>query len=146
LQKAYHNAKTFLSEHEGKLSEKYLAPFRTGLDNIASDLEDAASSGHTKSGGQLNPTTRALVGAAGAGLRAVPIGKDVKETALMSFVPPEFGPETKAAFKELKTGERVAEKVAPNLEGLRVRPVSEQSPQAVNLTPGQDVVAHAVKP
>jgi hypothetical protein len=124
LGQAYEHAKQFLDTHEQHLSEKYLAPFRTGLDRMAEDLEYAGESGHTKSGGTLTGPTRALASGAGAALRMVPIGKDVKETALMSVVPPELGPETKAAFKELKTGERVAEKVAPNLEGLRVRQIS----------------------
>jgi hypothetical protein len=128
LGQAYEHAKQFLDTHEQHLSEKYLAPFRTGLDRMAEDLEYAGESGHTKSGGTLTGPTRALASGAGAALRMVPVGRDVKETALMSVVPPELGPETKAAFKELKTGERVAEKVAPNLEGLRVRKV-EPAPQ-----------------
>jgi hypothetical protein len=38
LGKAYDAASSWLGEHEKHLSEKYLAPFRQGLDNIASDL------------------------------------------------------------------------------------------------------------
>src|SRR5713226_8074683 len=33
LEIAYGHAKQFLQKHEGKLSEKYLGPFRSGLDN-----------------------------------------------------------------------------------------------------------------
>src|SRR6266436_5086981 len=120
LEIAYGHAKQFLQKHEGKLSEKYLAPFRSGLDNMASDLQRAAETGRTASGGQLNPVTRGLVGAAGAGLRMVPVGKDVRETAAMAVVPPELGPEGKALAREIKAGERVA----PNLEGLRTREIS----------------------
>src|SRR5256885_971295 len=85
---------------------------------------DLAESGHTGSGGALTQPTRALAEGAGAALRMVPVGKDVKETALMSVVPPELGPEGKALSKEIKAGESVAEKAAPNLEGLRTREVS----------------------
>lgn len=80
-----------------------LKPFRTGLDNMASDLQDAAESGHTKSGGKLTPTTRALVGGAGEMLKMVPVGKDVKESAAALLTPPEISPEARAALK----GEKV---------------------------------------
>ena len=123
LGQAYEHAKQFLQTHEQHLSEKVLAPFRQGLDNLASDLEAAASSGHTKSGGELNPVTRGLVGATGVALRAVPVGTNLKETAAALIVPPEF-PEGRALSKEIKAGESVAEKAAPNLEGLRTREVS----------------------
>lgn len=118
LERAYGHAKNFLAEHEQHLSESVLKPFRQGLDNLASDLEQAASSGHTKSGGTLTPATRALVGASGAALRAVPVGSNVKETAQALIVPPEF-PEGRGLSAELKATERAA----PNLEGLRVRRV-----------------------
>ncbi len=111
LERAYGHAKRMIAEHEQHLSEKTLAPFRTGLDRMAEDLGSAASSGHTKSGGQLNPVTRGLVGAASAALRMVPVGKDVRETAAMSVVPPELGPEAKALSKEIKAG-RAAETAA----------------------------------
>src|SRR5439155_18708297 len=87
LGKAYDAAKSWLGEHEQHLSEKVLAPFRTGLDRMSEDLQQAASSGHTQSGGQLNPVTRALAGGAGAALRMVPVGKEVKETAAMAVTP-----------------------------------------------------------
>jgi len=122
LERFYGSAKKLISEHEQHLSEKYLAPFRRGLDSMASDLVQAGETGHTKSGGQLTPTTRALVGAAGAGLRAVPIGSNVKETAAALVVPPEF-PEGRGLSAELKASEKAAEKAAPNLEGLRVRKI-----------------------
>src|SRR2546430_10257601 len=44
------------------------------------ELQQAAESGHTKSGGALTQPTRALVGGAGAALRIVPVGKNLKET------------------------------------------------------------------
>jgi hypothetical protein len=123
LEQFYGRAKKLISEHESKLSEKYLAPFRSGLDNMASDLEQAGETGRTKSGGALNPVTRGLAAASGAALRMVPVGKDVKETAEMAIVPPELGPEGKALSKEIKAGERVAETAAPDLAGLRTREV-----------------------
>jgi len=81
---------------------------------MADDLQHAAESGHTQSGGQLTPVTRVLVGGTGALLRAVPIGKDVKETAAGLIAPPELSEE-----------ERVALTVPKQFEGLRVRPTSE---------------------
>src|SRR5437660_607753 len=59
---AYEQLQQFLATHEKNVSEKYLAPFRQGLDNMAEDLEGAAATGHTQSGGRLNPVTRALAG------------------------------------------------------------------------------------
>src|SRR5947208_752788 len=50
LEQAYGHAKKFLENHSQHLSEKVLTPFRTGLDNIADELQQAAESGHTKSG------------------------------------------------------------------------------------------------
>jgi hypothetical protein len=123
LEQFYGRAKKLLSEHENKLSEKYLAPFRSGLDNMASDLEQAGETGRTKSGGALNPVTRGLAAASGAALRMVPVGSNVKETAAMALVPPELGPEGKSLAKEIKAGERVAETAAPDLAGLRTREV-----------------------
>lgn len=120
LERAYGHAKQFLATHEQQLSEKYLAPFRKGLDNMADDLEGAASSGTTKSGGTLTPVTRALVGGAGAALRMVPIGSNVKETAAMAITPPELGPEGKALSRELKTGERAA----VDFSELRIKPLT----------------------
>jgi hypothetical protein len=81
LGKAYSDASDWLSTHEKTLTEKYLAPFRAGLDNMAGDLQKAGDTGHTASGGQLSPLSRALVEGAGTMLRFVPVGKDVKETA-----------------------------------------------------------------
>jgi hypothetical protein len=81
LGKAYADASDWLSTHEKHLSEKYLAPFRQGLDNMASDLQRAGETGHTSSGGQLSSLSRALVEGAGTMLRFVPVGKNVKETA-----------------------------------------------------------------
>lgn len=80
LGKAYSAASDWLCEHEKNLSEKYLAPFRAGLDNMATDLQQAGASGHTASGGELSPLSRALVSGAGTMLRSVPVGKDVKDT------------------------------------------------------------------
>jgi len=56
-------------------------------------------------------------------LRAVPIGSNVKETAQALIVPPEF-PEGRGLSRELKAGENLAEKAAPDLAGLRTREVS----------------------
>lgn len=122
LERAYGHAKKFLQEHEQHLSEKYLAPFRTGLDRMAGDLQEAAESGHTKSGGRLTEPTRALAEGVGGLLKQVPIGRNVSETALALVTPPELGPEGKA----LKAGGKAAQKAESqiNLEGLRVRDVS----------------------
>jgi predicted GNAT family acetyltransferase len=87
---AYGKLKNWLSEHEQHFSDKVLKPFRAGLDNMAEDLQTAAETGHTKSGGQMNPVTRALTGAAGEALKMVPVGKDVKESAAL-MVPMDFG-------------------------------------------------------
>src|SRR5258708_22066826 len=81
LGKAYDAMKTWLGTHEQHLSEKYLAPFRQGLDNMGEDLQQAAESGHTKGGGQLTTPARLLVGGVGTLLKQVPIGSNVKETA-----------------------------------------------------------------
>jgi hypothetical protein len=98
LEQAYGKAKSWLAEHEGKLDEKYLKPFRQGLDNMSEDLQNAAETGHTKGGVPLTGPTKALTEAAAAGLRMVPIGKNVKETAQAVIVPPEF---TEAEFTKL---------------------------------------------
>jgi hypothetical protein len=101
LERAYGKLKSWLSEHEGKISEKYLAPFRQGLDNMAADLGEAAETGHTKSGGQLTPTTRALAGGVATALKAVPVGHDVPETLAATITPPEVKPEALLAEKGL---------------------------------------------
>src|SRR5882762_10023852 len=125
--KAYAGLKQFLSEHEQHVSEKYLLPFRQGLDRMGDDLQYAGESGHTQSGGALTPATRALAEGVGAALKWVPVGKDVRETAAMAVTPPEFGPEGKALSKELKAGERVAEKA--DLAGIRTREaIPQKSP------------------
>src|SRR6266403_3169928 len=80
-EQAYGKLKSWLSEHEQHFSDTVLKPFRQGLDNMAEDLQTAGESGRTKSGGQLNPVTRGLALGAGEALKAVPVGKDVQETA-----------------------------------------------------------------
>jgi hypothetical protein len=112
LERAYGHLKSFLQTHEQHVSQEYLAPFRDSLDLMAGDLEQAGSSGHTKTGGQLNYATRALAGGMGAALRMVPVGRDVKETVGMAITPPEFGPEGKALAKELKAGRVVPKSAA----------------------------------
>ncbi len=79
-EQAYGKLKNWLSEHEQHFSDKVLKPFRAGLDNMAEDLQTAGESGRTKNGGALNTVTRGLALGAGEALKAVPIGKDVKET------------------------------------------------------------------
>jgi len=106
LGKAYADAKNWLSTHEQNLSEKYLKPFRTGLDSMAADLQQAGESGHTPTGGQLTGPTRALASGVGELLRQVPVGKDVSSTVLANIVPPELGPEGKALSKEAKAAEK----------------------------------------
>jgi len=86
---AYGKLKNWLSEHEQHFSDSVLKPFRQGLDNMAEDLQTAASTGHTKSGGQMNSATRALAGATGEALKMVPVGKDVKESAAL-MLPLDF--------------------------------------------------------
>lgn len=106
------------------VSEKVLKPFREGLENMGSDLQEAGETGRTKTGGQLTPVTRALAGAAGTALKAVPVGSNLKETAVMALTPPELGPEGKTLSKEIQAGENVA----LDLTGLRVRPVKTPAP------------------
>jgi hypothetical protein len=78
LQKAYDAAKDWLSEHEQHLSEKYLAPFRQGLDNMADDIE---RSPYVKASG---PVTKGAAYGVAEAMRSTPVGKDVKETAGMA--------------------------------------------------------------
>lgn len=103
LEQAYGKAKAWLGEHEDKLDEKYLKPFRQGLDNMADDLQQAAETGHTKSGGQLSGPTKALAEGAAAGLRMVPVGKTVGDTAQAVIAPPELKEENLA--KKVVEGE-----------------------------------------
>src|SRR5438270_443600 len=117
LGKAYDVAKSWLSEQEQHLSEKYLAPFRTGIDRMADDIE---GSPYVKA---ASPNAKGAVYALTNALRSVPVGSDVKSTVLANVIPPELGPEGKALSKEIKAGGQAAEKVAPNLEGLRTREV-----------------------
>lgn len=127
LGKAYQQFTSFLGEHERHFSEAVLAPFRQGLDNMAEDLQHAGETGHTKTGGVLSGPARALAASTGEALRMVPIGKDVKETVQMSVLPPELSPEARALATEIKVGkkvERTAERVAPDLTGIRTRPIT----------------------
>src|SRR6266404_6324882 len=112
LGKAYADGKQLLQKYGQHFSEKVLAPFREGLDRIGDQLQQAGESGHTPAGGALTGPTRALVSGAGTLLKQVPIGRNIKETALMSLTPPEF-PEAKALSRELKAGERAAAKLPP---------------------------------
>lgn len=106
LGQAYDNAKKWLGNQEESFSSAVLAPFRHGLDNMAEDLQNAGETGHTKSGGQLTGPTRALASGVGTALKFLPIGKDVKETALMSIAPPELGPEGRLLSKEVNAAEK----------------------------------------
>ena len=103
LERAYGHAKAWLGEHEDKIDEKYLKPFRQGLDNMADDLQNAAETGRTKGGVPLTGPTKALAEGAAAGLRMVPIGKTTKETAQALIAPPELKEEGLA--KKLVEGE-----------------------------------------
>jgi hypothetical protein len=90
LGKAYADAKQWLSDNEQHVSEKYLAPFREGLDRLGEDLQQAGESGHTPAGGALTGPTRALVSGVGSLLKAAPVGRDIKSTALAWAAPPEL--------------------------------------------------------
>lgn len=125
LEQAYGHAKSFLATHEQHLSEKVLKPFRQGLDNMAEDLQNAAESGTTKSGGQMTPVTRALAAGAGAALKAVPVGSDVKSTAAGLITPPELGTEEKAALDFSKLEGHTLIEEAP-VTAYRARPVGER--------------------
>lgn len=122
LGQAYEHAKQFLSDHEAHLSEKVLKPFREGLDNMASDLEEAGESGHTKTGGQLTGPTRALAAGTGALLRMVPVGADAKSTAQALMVPPDLKEEG-LDFSKLE-GHALVE-AAPET-AYRARPVGQK--------------------
>lgn len=126
LEQAYGKMKSFLSDHEQHLSDKVLKPFRQGLDNMADDLEEAAGTGHTQTGGQLTPVTRLLAGGVGKALRFVPVGKDVRETAAALAVPPEMGPEGKIA-KEESVGETYLKSL--NREAPEVETVEKTGPR-----------------
>jgi len=111
LARAYRHAKTIFDEHENDFSERVLAPFRQGLDNMAADLQQAAESGHTKTGGQLTQATRALAEGVGGLLKQVPVGRNVRETAQAIALP------------------------IPDLSGLRIRKptqVFHSTPQPIN--------------
>jgi hypothetical protein len=107
LGKAYEHAKAFLAEHEQHLSDKILKPFRTGLDNMADEIENSP---YVKA---ASPVAKGVVSGVTNLMRSVPVGKDVKETVQAMAVPPELGPEERAALK------------GTQFEGLRVRPASE---------------------
>jgi hypothetical protein len=114
LEQAYGKAKQFLDELQTHASEKVLKPFREGLDAMAQDLQAAAQSGHTQTGGQLTEPARALAGGVGTLLKYVPIGQDVPETVAMA-ANPELGPEEKGAI---------------DLSGLRIREIPAEVPKA----------------
>jgi hypothetical protein len=109
LGKAYNSAKAWLGEHEQHLSDRVLKPFREGLDRMGEDLQQAAGTGHTKTGGQLTTPTRLLLGGVGTLLKQVPVGRNVSETVQAMATPPELGPEGKALSRELKATEKVGE-------------------------------------
>lgn len=128
LGKAYADAKQWLSDHEQHVSEKYLAPFREGLDRLGEDLQQAGESGHTPTGEALTGPTRALASGVGTLLKQVPVGRNLKETIQMSLAPPEFGPEGKALSKELKATRKTESAI--DLSGLRTRAVPKtEGPQ-----------------
>ena len=72
---AYGKLKNWLSEHEQHFSDKVLKPFREGLDNMADQMENSPV---TKA---ASPTAQGVAKGTAELLRAVPVGKDVKETA-----------------------------------------------------------------
>jgi hypothetical protein len=109
LEKAYGKFKGILAQHEQHFSDRVLKPFRESLDAMSDDLQDAAQTGHTRTGGQLTPLTRGVVGATGWLMKQVPVGSNVKETLAANIIPPELGPEGKALSQELK----VAKKLPP---------------------------------
>jgi hypothetical protein len=135
LEQAYGKAKAWLSEHEQHLSEETLKPFRQGLDKMADDLEEAGSTGHTKSGGAMNPATRALASGTGELLRAVPVGKDVKSTVQAAITPPEISTEEREALtaeQELALSKLDGHKIveAPPEFAYRARPVGQKNVSA----------------
>jgi hypothetical protein len=99
-------AQKLASSLDSAVSERVFKPFRQGLNNMGSDLQDASLSGHTRTGGQLTGPARALAGAAGTALKWVPVGENLRDTAAMSVVPPELGPEGKALSKEIQASQK----------------------------------------
>jgi len=81
------------------VSDKVLKPFREGLDKMGADLEHAGERGYTQGGTALPPLAAKLVQGVGTTLRFVPVGSNVKETMAANLVPPELGPEGRAALK-----------------------------------------------
>jgi len=88
VEQFYGKIKRALDEHSHHLEESVLSPFRQGLDNMAADLKQAGSTGHTQAGAPLNPVTQGLATAAGHALDAVPVGHTVGQTAQMAIAPP----------------------------------------------------------
>src|SRR6266404_5838564 len=105
LGKAYADGKQLLQKYGQHFSEKVLAPFREGLDRIGDQLQQAGESGHTPEGGQLVGPARALLSGAGTLLKQVPVGRDLKSTALAWATPPEL-PEGNALSREINAWDR----------------------------------------
>jgi len=82
---AYGKIKNWLSEHEQHFSDKILKPFREGLDSMADEIDKSPV---VKA---ASPTAQGVAKGTAELLRAVPIGKNIKETAAAAIVPPDFG-------------------------------------------------------
>lgn len=102
-QQAYGKMKNWLSTHEQHFSDKVLKPFREGLDRMGDDLVEKGLDTHIP-----------LLAATGAAMKAVPVGKDVKETAAALVAPPELGEEG-VLSKELN---KLSSEIHPTVEHI----------------------------
>jgi hypothetical protein len=105
---AYGKIKNWFSEHEQHFSDKVLKPFRDGLDNMADEIDKSPI---VKA---ASPTAQGVAKGTAELLRAVPVGKNVKDTAAMAFVPD---------FSSLEG--HILEEEAPQL-AYRARPVGQK--------------------
>lgn len=100
-QQAYGKMKNWLSTHEQHFSDKVLKPFRQGLDNMGNELVEKGLDTHIP-----------LLAAAGEAMKAVPVGKNVKETAAALVTPPELSEENLLG----KSLDKLSKEVPPTVE------------------------------
>jgi len=120
VEQFYGKIKRAVDEHAHHLDETVLSPFRQGLDNMAADLKQAGSTGHTQTGAPMNPVTQGLATAAGHALDAVPVGHTVGQTAQMAIAPPMISAELKplnALEESANTVKQLGEQSAAEFAG-----------------------------
>jgi hypothetical protein len=110
---AYGKLKSWLSDHEQHFSDKVLKPFREGLDNMADQIE---TSPVVKA---ASPTAQGVAKGTAELLRQVPVGKDVKSTAVANI----------GTFDFSGLEGHVLEEEAPQV-AYRARPVGQKGVSA----------------